>query len=137
MEDEVMAVFSADHAINNPQEFRNALQLAETIAHKGYLTTLGIKPSRPETGYGYIRQGEWINQDKIACRVEEFVEKPDLDTAQGFLKSGIYLWNCGIFLWKVSTIQEKWPLNIHRLFLLTCLSGLTCPDSGTTPRLYG
>ena len=107
MEDEVMAVFSADHAINNPQEFRHALRLAETIAHKGYLTTLGIKPSRPETGYGYIRQGEWINQDKIACRVEEFVEKPDLDTAQGFLKSGIYLWNCGIFLWKVSTIQEE------------------------------
>lgn len=104
---EVMAVFSADHLTKDPEAFLQALQLAETAANQGYLATLGVKPSRPETGYGYIRQGEWLNQDKTFCKVEEFIEKPDLATAQEFLKAGGYLWNSGIFLWKVSVILEE------------------------------
>ncbi|MGV7220085.1 MAG: mannose-1-phosphate guanylyltransferase/mannose-6-phosphate isomerase [Nitrospinales bacterium] len=116
LENEIMAVFSADHAIKNPQELRNALILGESIAGKGYLTTLGIKPSRPDTGYGYICQGEWINQEKTACKVQKFVEKPDLNTAQNFLKENIYLWNCGIFLWKVSTIQEELKINTPDIY---------------------
>ena len=116
MEGEVMAVFSADHVIKDPQAFRQAIQLAETVAEQGYLATLGINPSRPETGYGYIRQGEWLDKDNKACKIERFIEKPDHDTAQDFCKAGGYLWNCGIFLWKISTILDELKLYAPEIY---------------------
>ena len=76
MGDEVMAVFSADHVIKDPQAFRQAVRSAEIAAEQGYLVTLGANPSRPETGYGYIRQGEWLGQNHKARKVDKFIEKP-------------------------------------------------------------
>jgi len=127
MGDEVMAVFSADHVIKDPQAFRQAVRSAEIAAEQGYLVTLGANPSRPETGYGYIRQGEWLDQDKKARKVDKFIEKPDLATAQDFFKTGGYLWNCGVFLWKISTLLAELKRHAPEIYAgvgsaLPCLS---------------
>jgi mannose-1-phosphate guanylyltransferase len=107
--DAIMVILSSDHAIQNVEEFRKALQLAYQEAEKGYLVTIGIKPDRAETGYGYIRFAEEIDSgyDHQAYQVEAFVEKPDQATAQRYLAEGCYAWNSGMFVWKVSTILTE------------------------------
>jgi len=101
----IMVVLSADHAIRNVKAFLACIRTAEQAALQDYLVTLGIKPSRPETGFGYIKAGEPCIEAGLSgiSRVERFVEKPDLKTAQGYLKSGQYYWNSGMFVWKVRT----------------------------------
>ena len=103
--DAVMGVFPADHVVTNSEAFIKTLQKAETLAQKGYLVTLGIPPTRPETGFGYIKQG--TETEGGAYQVERFVEKPDPATAKQYLEQGNYFWNCGIFVWKASTILEE------------------------------
>jgi len=105
--DSVMAIFPADHIITNTENFTKVLQKAEFMAKNGYLVALGIPPARPETGFGYIKKGVETKEDKNIFEVENFVEKPDLSTANKFVKSGNYFWNCGIFIWKTSTILEE------------------------------
>lgn len=105
--EEIMAVFPADHVIQTPQLFQQALKVAEDMASQGRLATLGIKPGRPETGYGYIQQGEALNKENSAFLVEKFIEKPDVQRAQEFFKQEGYFWNCGIFMWKVSVVLEE------------------------------
>lgn len=102
--EETMVVLSADHFIRNVQGFIDALLLGETLAKKHYLVTLGARPTRPETAYGYIQKGNPFNDHPGASSVERFIEKPDLETAERHLKDGNTLWNTGIFVWKVSTI---------------------------------
>src|SRR5512139_1204110 len=107
--DVIMIVLSPDHAIRNVEAFRNCIATAAKAAVKDYLVTLGIKPSRPETGYGYIKRGDPCRDagaDGVS-RVERFVEKPDLATAQGYLASGQYCWNSGMFVWKVRTFLNE------------------------------
>ena len=107
--DGIMVVLSADHAIRNVKAFRECLAVASKAAQQDYLVTLGIKPSRPETGYGYIKAGGPCGEtglDGISL-VERFVEKPDLKTAQGYLQSGQYFWNSGMFVWKVRTFLKE------------------------------
>ncbi len=101
----VMAVFPADHVVTNSENFIKALEKAKTLAEKENLVTLGIPPTRPETGFGYIKQGEEIENG--AYKVERFVEKPDREKAEQFLEQGSFFWNCGIFVWKASTILEE------------------------------
>jgi mannose-1-phosphate guanylyltransferase/mannose-6-phosphate isomerase len=105
----IVVVLSADHAIRNVKAFLACISTAEQAARQDYLVTLGIKPSRPETGYGYIKAGEPCREDGLAgiSRVERFVEKPDLKTAQEYLESGQYYWNSGMFVWKVRTFLEE------------------------------
>ena len=103
--EEVMAVFPADHVVRDPAAFRRVLQTAATVAAKGSLVTLAIRPTRPETGYGYIKKG--AARDDGSFAVQQFVEKPDPLTAQKFLDDGGYFWNCGVFLWKISTLLEE------------------------------
>ncbi len=107
--DGIMVVLSADHAIRNIEAFLACIKIAEQAARQDYLVTLGIKPSRPETGYGYIKAGEPCREAGLSgiSRVERFVEKPDLKTAQGYLKSGQYYWNSGMFVWKVRTFLQE------------------------------
>jgi mannose-1-phosphate guanylyltransferase/mannose-6-phosphate isomerase len=102
----VMIVLAADHSIRKTDEFLNVLRKAGEAALHCYLVTLGIKPDRPETGYGYIKSGEKCKEAGIdgVCKVEAFVEKPDVDTAKGYLKKGGYYWNSGMFVWKVSAL---------------------------------
>ena len=106
-QDGVMVVLSADHFIRAPQAFIHALRLGEALANEGYLVTLGAKPTRPETGYGYIQKGKPFANQPGASTVRRFVEKPDRETAERYLKADDYFWNTGIFLWKVSTILAE------------------------------
>jgi mannose-1-phosphate guanylyltransferase len=102
--DGVMASLHADHVITNAAGFRRALTAAAELAREGYLVTLGIQPDAPETGYGYIQQGDPLHQvDGFnAYRVRQFTEKPDRETAERFEASREYYWNSGIFVWKTS-----------------------------------
>lgn len=109
-EDPLLLVLAADHVIQQPLAFTQAVELAVKPAEQGMLVTFGIVPNAPETGYGYIKQGELIND--FGYRVERFVEKPDLDTAVGYLDNGGYYWNSGMFLFKASRYVEE--LKQHR-----------------------
>ena len=93
--DDVLLVLPSDHVISDVESFHSAIAQAETLAKQGYLVTFGIVPSHPETGYGYIMKApERLGN---AYKVSAFVEKPDLETAKNYLKSGNYLWNSGMF----------------------------------------
>jgi len=105
----VMAVLTADHFIAKPEIFRQALTAAVEAAQSGFLVTMGIQPSYPATGYGYIkRQGLLKPYGAFtAFHVDRFVEKPDLPTAIEMLASGEYSWNSGMFIWQVERIFEE------------------------------
>ncbi|UHD17375.1 mannose-1-phosphate guanylyltransferase/mannose-6-phosphate isomerase [Thiocapsa bogorovii] len=103
--DPVLLVMPADHTIRNEVGFRAAVADACLIAREGAVVTFGIVPSKPETGYGYIRQGPAYEVDGLAGNaylLNGFVEKPDVETAEGYLESGQYLWNSGIFVLRAS-----------------------------------
>jgi len=112
----VMAVFPADHVIKDPEAFHKILRQGEEVAEKGFLVTLGIQPTRAEQGYGYINQGPSLKESETAFQVERFVEKPDSATAKQFIDEGGYFWNCGVFLWKVSTILEEIQTHLPDLY---------------------
>ncbi|MBC7242994.1 MAG: mannose-1-phosphate guanyltransferase, partial [Anaerolineae bacterium] len=105
----VMVVLTADHLIRRREQFVRALSAAVQVAQKGHLVTLGIEPRYPETGYGYIEQGELLyHVDGFgAYRVVRFTEKPDRLTAQEFITSGRYVWNSGMFIWRVEAILAE------------------------------
>ncbi len=105
--DEIMAVFPADHVASDPDAFHDTLRQAEAAAQQDYLVTLGVKPTRPETGYGYILKGGALENLENAFKLVQFTEKPDRETAEYFLKQKKYYWNCGIFAWKVSAIRKE------------------------------
>src|SRR5229473_1488089 len=102
----IMMVLTADHVITKIDVFNQTLRLAARLARQGYLVTLGIKPTGPETGYGYIRYTAPLSEgfDQQAFDGERFVEKPDVAMAQAYLQDGHYVWNSGMFVWKVETI---------------------------------
>lgn len=102
-----IVVAPSDHVIGDVDAFRNAVSDAlEFAAETDAIVTLGIKPTRPETGYGYIKAdlGFSSSRKKNIFRVDEFREKPTSEVAENYLKQGNYLWNAGIFIWSVSTI---------------------------------
>jgi len=103
--DDVIAVLASDHLITNPHEFIKSLRKAEKVAEKGYIVTLGIKPSKPETGYGYIElKSLKINHPSRTLR---FMEKPNYETAKKYLEQGNFVWNSGMFIFKYSTIINE------------------------------
>ena len=99
-EDHLLAVFPADHFIRERDRLLRALELGAVWARAGYLVTFGIPPARPETGYGYIRQGAPLDAAGRVFRAARFIEKPPLDQAREFLKAGGYFWNSGIFIFR-------------------------------------
>ncbi len=106
---EVMIVLPADHYISDIPRFQKVMKSAVAAAWRGEnIVTLGITPHRPETGYGYIYQGELCDTfiGTPACRVVRFLEKPDYARAVRFLSSGNYLWNSGMFIWRVDLIRQ-------------------------------
>ncbi len=108
--DEVMIVLPADHLIGDDEVFRETLLNAGKIAaEKDVLITIGIQPSYPATGYGYIQYSEEriVVGSATAYRVKTFAEKPNLETAQRFLDSGDFLWNSGIFVWRLPVIMAQ------------------------------
>jgi len=103
----VMVVLPADHVIADGAAFRDVLSLAfEAALAEGALVTLGIRPGRPETEYGYIKAGSPARTAGVLA-VERFVEKPDRETAARYLADGTYLWNSGIFIWRADRFLEE------------------------------
>ena len=102
-----MAVLPADHLIKDEEGFRNIVLSGEEflINNPNAIVTLGMKPNRPEVGYGYIKTG--ANDTSKIKKVEKFVEKPNLNTAKEYLKDGSYLWNGGMFIWKTENILNE------------------------------
>lgn len=109
--DAIMLVVPADHVVKGQRAFNGAVALAADLAAQGYLVTFGIKPIRPETGYGYIRPNRKVGLGKkgrlSGHPVKQFVEKPNVKKAQEYLKSGEYYWNSGMFLWRAATILDE------------------------------
>lgn len=110
----IMVVLPADHFIKNEKKLRDTLTFAAQAAKKRFLVTLGILPSRPETGYGYIEAALGLHNDgnAQACEqgpfpVERFVEKPPLAEAVRYLEEGNFFWNSGMFIWRADTILEE------------------------------
>lgn len=103
--DVLMLVLPADHLIRDEARFQAAVAEARSLAGRGYLVTFGIHPTQPETGYGYIRKGERI-MDSSGCKVAAFVEKPDEETAVGYVQSGDYEWNSGMFCFAAGIFLE-------------------------------
>ena len=105
--DEPVIVLPADHRVADGAAFRAGIESAvrEVVAHDRVLT-LGIRPRRPETGYGYLEVGEALTDDGAVRRVVRFTEKPDAETAERFVASGRYLWNAGIFVFRGRTLLD-------------------------------
>ena len=107
--DATYAILPADHVIHDGESYRRVLNTAFEAAEKtGALVTIGITPTEPATGYGYIQAGEVecdVNGSPV-YRVKRFVEKPNLETAKSYLESGEYYWNAGMFIWKASAIDS-------------------------------
>ncbi|MFT5716074.1 MAG: mannose-1-phosphate guanylyltransferase/mannose-6-phosphate isomerase [Oleiphilaceae bacterium] len=125
-EEPVLLVLAADHLIENTAAFQASVTKALPFAQDDQLVTFGIVPTAPETGYGYIKAGETQGN---AFSVEQFVEKPNLETAQGYLETGDYYWNSGMFLFKASRYLEE--LKKHDPEILTaCEKAMveTTPD---------
>lgn len=117
----VMAVLPADHHIGDPEAFRRVLAAAAERARAGEIVTLGIRPDRPETGYGYIRYDRTdpvVTDNGVeVCRVERFVEKPPLEVARKYLASNRYLWNSGMFFFTAERILadiRRYMPHLHR-----------------------
>ncbi len=109
----VQVILSADHFITPLSEFQKTMERAIETAMDGYLVTLGIQPTRPETGYGYIHADQPLQPDKReeGWSIHGFQEKPDLATATTYIQRGDYLWNSGIFIWKGSVIIDEFHLH--------------------------
>lgn len=102
--DEIVVIVPADHLIQDTEAFARTVIEGEKLANLGHIVTFGIKPSYPETGYGYIKIATELANGFM---VENFVEKPDLETAQEYLQDGNYYWNGGIFMGKVSVLLQE------------------------------
>jgi mannose-1-phosphate guanylyltransferase/mannose-6-phosphate isomerase len=108
--DPFLLILPADHHIGQPERFRRVVAAGQTLAEGGRLVTFGIVPTRPETGYGYISRGEELVlsvAEAPAYAIERFVEKPDRETAKGYLASGAYFWNSGMFLFRASVLLAE------------------------------
>lgn len=136
--DSVQVVLPSDHVIRPAARFRKTLAAAaEEAVDSGALLTLGVKPGFPSTGYGYIERGDLLHTRPGAeiCTVSRFVEKPDRERAEAFLRSGRFLWNAGIFVWSTRSILDA--LQEHAA---TTLAGireiLRAGDDSTLARIW-
>ena len=126
-------VLPADHLIEKEQAFIKAVSQAREIAKQGFLVTFGLQPTFPETGYGYIEKGEELGDN--GYKVQRFVEKPNLATAEAYLSSGRYLWNSGMFCMQASTLLlevEQHNPELLELVRTSWLQARTLKDKKTT-----
>ncbi|MGD8352272.1 MAG: mannose-1-phosphate guanylyltransferase/mannose-6-phosphate isomerase [Nitrospirota bacterium] len=133
-----MLVLPSDHYISDVEAFRESVRLAAEVAEKGSIATFGIKPSRPETGYGYIKAGKKLRGGVYA--VEKFVEKPAAKTAKSFVKEGSYYWNSGMFLFKTSVIIDEFKRympEVHEAFVKIRPKLNTSREDDALAEIYG
>lgn len=116
----IVVTFPSDHWIEGENEFRETLLAGVELAERDFLVTFGIKPKRPETGYGYIERGEpvEVNGDIKAFRVKEFKEKPTREKAEEFLRSESFYWNSGMFVWRARTLLDAFKVYAPQFFEL-------------------
>ncbi|MBT3766563.1 MAG: mannose-1-phosphate guanylyltransferase/mannose-6-phosphate isomerase [Rhodospirillaceae bacterium] len=119
----ILFLLPSDHAIQNQAAFLNVVNLAAASAKAGHLVTFGIEPHAPETGYGYINKGAPLNGLTGCCAVESFVEKPDVKTAEGYLETGSYLWNSGMFVFRAGVYLEELE-RLNPAILTSCRKAL-------------
>lgn len=102
--DDIVLIVPSDHLITKNDKFIQTIKEGEALAKDGYIVTFGIKPTYPETGYGYVK-----TQEKLLCglKVDRFVEKPNIDLAKEYIKAGNYYWNSGIFMGKISVLLDE------------------------------
>lgn len=105
--DPILLVMPSDHFIGDPDALMQAVERGIELADAGYLVTFGIKPERPETGYGYIRCGDAIEGESGGYCIDRFIEKPSVATAREYLKTPGYLWNSGIFMFRAGRFLEE------------------------------
>ena len=109
--DAVMVVLPSDHLLEDGDLWRECIESGVKLAEAGYLVTIGIRPTRAETGYGYIKSAEPLEQyttgEALPYRVESFVEKPDVERAQQYVEGGDYFWNAGIFVMRADRLLEE------------------------------
>lgn len=108
---DVVIIAPSDHLIVDTEKFSRSVEKASALAEKGYIVTLGIRPTYPETGYGYIKTVEGNSSV-----VERFVEKPNLQKAQEYLENGNYFWNAGIFIAKLSTLLNEFKAHSENIY---------------------
>lgn len=128
-EDALMLVMAADHLIEDESAFLKAVNIATSLANEGELVTFGIKPTRPDTGYGYIQAA--IDIGTSAGKVDKFVEKPDADRAQTYYQSSQFFWNAGIFCFSVKAFLEE-----SRLHAESMLRGVSTAYSASQVATY-
>lgn len=110
----LILLLPADHHIESPSKFWEAIEKATPVAAEGHLMTLGIEPTGPDTGFGYIHRGEKITAD--IYKIQAFKEKPDEVTAKSYLKTGEYSWNAGIFLFDVNRLIEDYKTHAADIY---------------------
>jgi mannose-1-phosphate guanylyltransferase/mannose-6-phosphate isomerase len=131
-QDPVLCVFPADHVIRNVESFHNKLNSAVRLAEKGYIVTFGIKPNYPETGYGYVEGADEIFDGALA--IKRFVEKPDAETAEKYVKAGNFFWNSGMFAFMGSVMIEEFRK--YQPELLKIMEDIISKDSSLTVDEY-
>lgn len=121
-DDEPVFVSPSDHVIKSVEKFSACIKEAALLVKAGYIVTFGIKPNRPEKGYGYIKSGDRVSLEgsSLECyKVDEFTEKPDLETAKTYVEGGKHYWNSGMFLFNAGTMKEelkKYAPDIYALY---------------------
>jgi mannose-1-phosphate guanylyltransferase len=142
VKDDVMVVLPSDHAIGHPPKYRAVISAAaKTAKQQNALVTIGIKPSGPHTGFGYLEGGDSKGEigGEEVLRIKSFREKPDLALARKFIKSGNFYWNSGMFIWKTSTIMGEIERCLPQLHsgLMTIKESLGTPaEAKTVSRVY-
>lgn len=120
-QDSIMVVLTADHLIQKQYAFLSLLNEGTKMACKDeYLITLGIRPTFPETGYGYIQAGDKLEDSIIGYKAKRYVEKPDKKTAEEYLRDGRYLWNSGMFIWETQTFWNALERFLPDIYLPFC-----------------
>lgn len=115
--DAVMMVLPSDHYIEGEKAFLDTLEQAVEIAERRRgLVTIGVEPTRPETGYGYIEMGQRMNMGVNTYRVNRFTEKPNLEVAKDFLLKGTYFWNSGMFIWRADVLLREMEKYLPKMY---------------------
>lgn len=112
----VMVVLPSDHLIGKPKKFLACLKKAIGATRQGYLVTLGIQPTRPETGYGYLQTVPLRDGSKSYSLVKKFTEKPERKVAERFFKNKAYLWNSGMFIWTADQILKEFQIHLPDVY---------------------
>lgn len=117
--DDIIIIVPSDHFIKDTSRFHDLVAMAAPIANSGKILTFGVIPSFPSTAYGYIQKGENVSEEQRIYEIKQFVEKPKKETAEQYIETKNYLWNCGFYMFKVSTMMEEFS-NLQPEILSLC-----------------